>query len=66
MTTPIAEIKNPNHPKKGSAIKVEPIRDKKAIDRIKKQLRDSPRDLCLFILGINTAYRANELLAIKG
>jgi integrase len=65
MTTPIAESKNPNHPKKGSAIKVEPIRDKKAIDRIKKQLRDSPRDLCLFILGINTAYRANELLAIK-
>jgi integrase len=65
MTAPIAEIKNPNHPKKGSAIKVEPIRDKKAIDRIKKQLRDAPRDLCLFILGINTAYRANELLAIK-
>lgn len=44
---------------------MEPIRDKKAIDRIKKQLRDYPRDLCLFILGINTAYRANELLAIK-
>lgn len=58
-------IKNPNHPKKGEAIKVEPIRDKKAIERIKKQLRDSPRDLCLFVLGINTAYRANELLAIK-
>ena len=65
MTAPIAEIRNPNHPKPGSAIKVEPIRDKKAIERIKKQLRDSPRDLCLFILGINTAYRANELLAIK-
>ena len=58
-------IKNPNHPKKGTTIKVEPIRDKKAIERIKKQLRDSPRDLCLFVLGINTAYRANELLAIK-
>jgi integrase len=28
-------------------------------------LRDSPRDLYLFVLGINTAYRANELLAIK-
>ena len=61
----IAPLKNPNHPKKGSAIKVEPIRDKKAIARVKKQLRDSPRDLCLFILGINTAYRANELLTIK-
>jgi integrase len=65
MSNPIAESKNPNHPKKGSAIKVEPIREKKAIDRIKKQLRDAPRDLCLFILGINTAFRANELLAIK-
>ncbi len=65
MSQPIAVIKNPNHPKKGSAIKVEPIRDKKAIARIKKLLRDAPRDLCLFSLGINTAYRANELLAIK-
>ena len=25
----------------------------------------SPRDLCLFTLGINTAYRANELLSLK-
>jgi integrase len=65
MSGPIDLSKNPNHPKKGSAIKVEPIRDKKAIQRIKKQLRDSPRDLCLFVLGINTAYRANELLSIK-
>ena len=28
------------------------------------QLADNPRDLCLFTLGINTAYRANELLSI--
>lgn len=65
MPDPIAPLKNPNHPKKGAAIKVEPIRDKKAIGRIKKLLSDAPRDLCLFSLGINTAYRANELLAIK-
>jgi integrase len=65
MTAPIVPIKNPNHPKKGSSTKVEPIRDKKAIDRIKKLLRDNPRDLCLFSLGINTAYRANELLSLK-
>jgi integrase len=65
MSGAIDPSKNPNHPKKGAAIKVEPIRDKKAIQRIKKQLRDSPRDLCLFVLGINTAYRANELLSIK-
>lgn len=54
-----------NHPKKGSTIKVEPIRDKKAIARIKKILADNPRDLCLFTLGINTAFRANELLSIR-
>ena len=55
---------NPNHPKKGSSIKVEPIKDLKAIKRIKNILRDKPRDLCLFTLGINTAYRANELVSI--
>jgi integrase len=65
MTGAIADSKNPNHPKKGSSIKVEPIRDKKAIQRIKKLLRDDPRDLCFFTLGINTAFRANELLALK-
>lgn len=54
-----------NHPPKGSTIKVEPIRDLKAIKRIKKILADNPRDYCLFTLGINTAYRANELLSIK-
>jgi len=55
---------NTNHPKKGSSIKVGPIRDRKDIQRIKDQLKDRPRDLCLFTLGINTAYRANELLSI--
>lgn len=44
---------------------MEPIRDKKAIQRIKKILADRPRDLCLFTLGINTAYRANELFSTK-
>lgn len=55
---------NPNHPKKGSTIKVEPIRDIKHIERIKCTLADRPRDYCLFVLGINTAYRASELLSI--
>ena len=54
-----------NHPRKGSSIKVEPIRDIKAIKRIKKILTDNSRDFCLFTLGINTAYRANELISIK-
>lgn len=57
--------KNANHPQKGSTIRVEPIRDKKAIYRIKKILEDHPRDYCLFVVGINTAFRANELLSIK-
>src|SRR5687768_2351333 len=55
---------NPNRPKPGSRIKVEPIRTKKAIEIIKRSLYEKPRDLCLFTLGINTAYRANELLSI--
>ena len=62
---PFPKGQNPNHPTAGSTIKVEPIRDKKAIHRIKKILADRPRDLCLFTLGINTAYRANELLSLK-
>ena len=55
---------NPNHPKKGSTIKVEPIRHLKDIKAIKRLLQDSPRDFCLFTLGINTNLRASDLLAI--
>ena len=62
---PLPKGANPNHPKLGSAIKVEPIRSKGAIQRIKGLLGSSPRDLCLFTLGINTAYRANELLSLR-
>lgn len=56
---------NPNHPPPGSRIIVEPIRSKQGIKRIKKLLEDNPRDYCIFITGINTAYRAKELLSIK-
>ncbi len=56
--------KNPNHPKKGSTIKVEPIRSLKDIKSIKRLLQDSPRDFCIFTLGINTNLRASDLLAI--
>ena len=55
---------NPNHPRKGSTIKVEPIRHLKDIKSIKRILQDSPRDFCLFTLGINTNLRASDLLAI--
>ena len=59
--------RNPNHPKKGSSIKVEPIRQKAAIERIKAVLlhAENYRDHCLFTLGINTAFRANELLSLS-
>ncbi len=56
--------KNPNHPKKGSTIKVEPIRELRDIKSIKRSLADNPRDLCLFTLGINTNLRASDLLRI--
>jgi integrase len=56
--------RNPNHPKKGASIKVHPIRSLEAIAHIKAQLQDQPRNLCLFTMGINTAYRANEMLSL--
>jgi integrase len=55
---------NTNKPAKGSQIKVEPIRDAKDIALIKKLLADKPRDLALFVLGINTNLRASDLLRI--
>jgi integrase len=58
------KIKNPNHPEKGSTIKVEPIRKLRDIKSIKKMLVDNPRNLCLFTLGINTNLRASDLLRI--
>ena len=62
---PLCKGQNPNHPKPGSRIKVEPIRTKTAIDHIKRILRDQPRNLCLFTLSINPAFRAGELLSIR-
>lgn len=56
---------NPNHPKTGDTIKVEPIRTVNAINNLKKHLADSPRNFALLVVGINTAYRASELLSIR-
>jgi len=58
-------MKNPNRPQKGSQTTVEPIRYSKDIKNIRKLLKDSPRNLCLFVLGINTNLRASDLLKIK-
>ena len=61
----IQTIPNPNHPLPGDTIKVEPIRTVNAINKIKKQLAPSPRNFALFVVGINTAYRASELLSLR-
>lgn len=55
---------NQNHPEKGSSIKVDPIRELKDVKAIKRLLADSPRDLALFIIGINTKLRASDLVRI--
>lgn len=55
---------NLNHPKKGSAHKVEPIRSVKDIKALKKLLANSPRDLALFTVGVNTNLRASDLLSL--
>jgi integrase len=60
----MAQSMNKNHPKKGSQIKVEPIRETKDINLIKKHLSNKPRDLTLFVLGINTNLRASDLLRL--
>jgi len=54
-----------NHPQPGSSIRVDPIRKPRDVALIKRILADRPRDLCIFILGINTNLRASDLLRIK-
>lgn len=46
---------------------VEPIRDVNKIDRIKGNLlkKKNPRDLLLFVLGINTGLRIGDILPLK-
>ena len=61
----MAKLKNPNHPKKGSSTKSEPIRDPRYVAKIKAMLKPKPRDRLLFVMGVNSAYRINELLSLK-
>ena len=58
-------IKNPNHPRPGSIIKVEPIREPEDIEKIRDLLKTKPRDLCIFNLGVNTNLRAIDLVNLK-
>lgn len=61
----MTSIRNPNHPKPGSRITVEPIRRVEDITSIKRLLVDRPRDLLLFTLGINNGIRTGDLLRLK-
>ena len=56
---------NPNHPKKGDRIAVDPIRKPKDIKAISKLTQDNPRDHLLFIMGINNGLRACDLIKLK-
>lgn len=55
---------NFNHPKPGSQILVDPIKDLADVAKIRRNLADRPRDLCLFTMGINTNLRMGDLLAL--
>lgn len=45
---------------------VEPIRDRKQLENMKRYLKDkSQRDWLLFLLGINSGLRISDLLALK-
>lgn len=47
-------------------VTVEPIRDRRAIERIKSVLRDtSPRNFLLFTMGINCHLRIGDILNLK-
>ena len=46
-------------------MKVEPIIDLKSVKSIKKILSDAPRDKLLFVMGVNSGLRVQDLLALK-
>ncbi|MEG1912660.1 MAG: site-specific integrase [Cloacibacillus sp.] len=47
-------------------MEVQPIRDKKILEKMKKYLKaNSLRDYCLFTLGINSGLRISDLLNLK-
>ena len=55
---------NFNHPKAGSCITVDPIRNLDDIALIRANLKSKPRDLALFTIGINTNLRIGDLLRL--
>jgi integrase len=51
--------------KKGSRVKVDPVRKQKDIKAISKFLQGKPRDLLLWTMGINNGLRASDLVKLK-
>jgi len=58
-------MKKKSKKKSTRAKKVQPITDYEDINLIKRLLKDQPRNLALFTLGINTNLRASDLLRLK-
>lgn len=54
-----------NHPRPGSVLIIEPLRSLEDVNRVKAVLAKQPRNLALFVLGINSNLRASDLLALK-
>ena len=61
----MAKGENWNHPRKGSSILTEPLRSVEDIERIKELLKDQPRNLLLFVMGINNGLRCSDILKVK-
>jgi len=53
------------HPAEGSTVTIEPLRSLEDVARVKAVLTN-PKDLALFVLGVNTNLRASDLLALRG
>ena len=58
-------MNNTNHPKVGQNITVQPIREMKDIEAIKKLISGNVRDSLLFTMGINNGLRIGDLLKIR-
>ena len=64
MGTNQKKPRNPNHPKKGSVIRVQPITLRSDRECIEGNLEGQPRNKGIFVSGCNTAYRAVDLTSI--
>ena len=49
----------------GKSTTTDPIKDIQVIQQVKQHLKDHPRNLALFTLAVNSAFRASDLLNLK-